>query len=310
MNNNIKKGRTNLATSINLVRKELSNSILLGRTKNNKEIRLTTLKESPNTLNEIARLREITFREVGEGTGSTLDLDKFDEYYKHLILWDQETFEIIGSYRIGDGSTILNKFGYNGFYTSTLFNFSQELIEDYFPHSIELGRSFIQPKFWNTDALDLLWHGIGAYTANHPNIGFLFGAVSISSHYSEMARRAIVYYFNKWFGSQLNLATSKNKYIIPENTIEEFSICFRGDGHKKDYFTLKKLLKSQGYTVPILFKQYTELCDEGGVQFLDFGIDELFENCVDGLILVDISKAKPEKKERYYKSYSSNNSEQ
>ncbi|MGD8777857.1 MAG: lysophospholipid acyltransferase family protein [Ignavibacteria bacterium] len=282
-----------------LIKKELNNSKVLGITSDDKMILLTTKEVSPNVITEVARLREITFRKVGEGTGKKLDIDKFDDIYKHIIVWDEKELEIVGSYRLGIGKEILEKTGVNGFYTSTLFDFSDEFVENYIADSIELGRSFVQKKYWNTNALHYLWQGIGAFLAHNNFVKYMFGGVSISDSYPLGAKRALVYYFNKWFGSRKTLAKSKNKFEIPNNSINEYAGKFTGENQRQDYFILKNLMKPYGFTVPILYKHYSELCEDNGVSFIDFGIDNSFEQCIDGLILVDIDKIKQEKKDRY-----------
>ncbi len=282
-----------------LIKKELNNSEMLGLTRDDKKIIITDANNSPNVLNEIARLREITFRKVGEGTGRKLDLDNFDKYYKHLVVWDESELEIVGSYRIGVGSEIYSERNSDGFYTSTLFRFLNNFDADYLPASIELGRSFVQKKYWNTNALFYLWQGIGAYIAHNPETKFMFGGVSISNNYPESAKRMIVYYFLKWFGSEQYLAEAKNKYRLSDAVISKYDEIFIGANYKEDYRTLKNMLKPSGYSVPILYKHYSELCDDNGVRFLDFGVDPDFENCIDGLILVDINKIRDDKRERY-----------
>ena len=282
-----------------LIKNELNNSQILGITKDDKQIILTSRGDSPHVLNEVARLREITFRKVGEGTGKKYDLDNYDNYYKHLIVWDDKELEIVGSYRIGLGNELISKFGIEGFYTSTLFNFSENFTKKYLPESIELGRSFVQKKYWNTNALHYLWQGIGAFLAHNEEIKFMFGGVSISNNYPESTKRMLVYFFNKWFGSEEILAESKNKFMIPEKSTEVYSEQFCSEEYKHDYKMLKNMMKPYGFSIPVLYKHYSELCEDGGVKFLDFGVDKDFENCIDGLILVDIKKIKEEKRERY-----------
>ncbi len=279
--------------------KEIQNAQTLGITKDKKRIILTDNDNSPNVLKEIARLREITFRSVGEGSGKKLDIDKFDKYYKHIVVWDDEQLEIIGSYRIGIGAEILEQFGEKGFYTSTLFKFSQNFTEEYLNKSIELGRSFVQKKFWNSNALNYLWMGIGSFLAKHDNVKYMFGPVSISNSYPEEAKKMLVYFYNKWFGSVNNLVESKNRFKVPEKDLADYQNTFNADEYKKDFLILKKLIRPFGFTVPVLYKHYTELCDNDGVKFLDFGVDTDFENCIDGLIFVEVDKVKPEKQDRY-----------
>jgi len=159
------------------IKRELNYAQLLGITKDKMRIYLTSKDESPQSIYEIARLRELTFRKVGEGTGKKFDLDRYDSYYSHLIVWDEKELDILGAYRIGQGDYIYNKYGKDGFYTSTLFDFSNNFSMNYLDNSIELGRSFIQKKYWNTNALYYLWQGIGAFLANNESVKFMFGGV-------------------------------------------------------------------------------------------------------------------------------------
>jgi hypothetical protein len=144
-----------------------------------------------------------------------------------------------------------------------------------------------------------LWQGIGAYLSEYPETKYLFGGVSISNNYPDKTKQLLVYYFNKWFGTEKIIVQSKFKFEIPENAISEFELIFTGKNYKEDYRTLKMLLKQFGFSIPTLYKHYSELCDDGGTKFLDFGTDTDFENCIDGFILVEIDKIKSEKKERY-----------
>jgi putative hemolysin len=289
-----------------ILKRELNNANHLGTTKEGMKLFLTTKSESPQALMEIARLRELTFRKVGEGTGCKLDLDKFDNYYSHLIVWDEHELEIVGSYRIAKGEEIISQRGRHGFYTSTLFNFSDEFISNYLNSSIELGRSFVQKKYWNTNALNYLWQGIGAFLAKNESVKYLFGGVSISNSYPEIAKELIIFFFFKWYADQFSLAQSKRRFVINAAKRDEFSKMFYGTTPKEDYRILKNMLKPYGFAVPVLYKHYSELCDENGVKFLDFGIDPDFENCVDGLILVHVDLIKEEKKQKYIKPQSIN----
>ena len=151
----------------------------------------------PHLLQEIGRLRELTFREVGEGSGNAIDLEPFDAYYLHLFLWNERESEIVGAYRMGLTDMILPQFGPKGLYTSTLFKFKPEFVHRLDP-AIELGRSFIRSKYQKQyNALSLLWKGIGAYVARHPRYKTLFGPVSISKEYDSISKNLIVKYLRK-----------------------------------------------------------------------------------------------------------------
>ncbi|MCB0731555.1 MAG: lysophospholipid acyltransferase family protein, partial [Ignavibacteriae bacterium] len=289
------------------IKRDLAHSELLGETSDNKKIYLCEYVNAKNVINEIARLREITFRKVGEGTGKKYDTDIFDRYYKHIIIWDEDDLEIIGAYRLGLGSEIVKDNGVKGFYTSTLFDMSDEFISNYLASSLELGRSFIQKKYWRTNALHLLWQGIGAFLYKHPEITHMFGPVSISKHYTQSALEPIVFYYKKWFGNCISDVKAKNELRLSERSNINLSNEFVGLTYKEDYRILKNILKPLGYSVPTLYKQYTDLCEPDGVKFLCFGVDESFDMCIDGFIFIQVSKIAKEKRERYIEIHQGKN---
>jgi len=282
-----------------LLKEELAKAQLLAITSDNKKIFLVDFKTGTNLMREIGRLREVTFRKVGEGTGLKFDIDEYDRYYKHVVIWDESELEIIGSYRLGDATDIMPTHGPAGFYNASLFNFSDDFLP-YLEKSLELGRSFIQQKYWRSNALDLLWQGIGAFLKTKPQLRYLFGAVSISDNYSELAKTLLIYFYKHYFGDPENLAQSKNRFLLTRQQEEEAMQVISGNDQEQDFRNLKFTLKALGFSVPILFRRYTELCDGDGVKFLDFGVDENFSNTVDGLVLVSLDKLKPSKQKRYF----------
>lgn len=284
------------------IKKELKDAELLGETKDGKKIYLYANTEESIILKEIGRLREVAFRKVGEGANERRDLDKYDKYYKHIVLWDENDLEIVGSYRIGECQDIINKHGVEGLYNTTLFDFSDKFIET-LPDSIELGRSFVQPKYWGTRALDYLWYGIGAYLNKNPQIKYMFGPVSLSASYSQMSKDIIFNFFDNYFGDSTELVVSKSPYNFKtdENLLKILDKELLKDNYKEDFKTIKKLLKNFDSSVPVLYKQYAELCDDGGIKFCAYNIDEDFESCIDSFIVVDISKIKKAQRERYIK---------
>ena len=173
---------------------ELRKSKLIGQTNDGKKIYLYDYTEDSIVLKELGRLREISFRKVGEGVNKKRDTDKYDIYYQHIILWDENELEIVGSYRIGNSNFIFKEIGVKGFYSNTLFKYEEEF-SPYLRNSIELGRSFVQPKYWGTKALDYLWFGIGAYLKNNPNIEYMFGPVSLSASFPTIAKDMIIFYY-------------------------------------------------------------------------------------------------------------------
>lgn len=281
-----------------IIAKELADSTLLGTTKDGKQIYSIVYANAKNTVKEIARLREITFRKVGEGTGEKYDFDKYDRYYHHIVLWDSKDLEIIGSYRIGVCRDIINDIGSEGLYNSQEFRFSEDF-NNMLPYSLEMGRSFIQQKYWRTNALDNLWQGIGLFVRQFSDVRYMFGAVSISDSYSDSAKAIIAAYYRKWHGSSRELVQAKNQYTIGKNHEAELATLYNSGDIDADYRTMKSTLKEMGYTVPVMFKRYTEICEPGGIEFIDFNTDVNFSNCVDGFIVLDVEKIKMSYKIRY-----------
>ena len=282
------------------VKKALFQSRLLGETRDGKKIFLYQFQDDCPVMQEIARLRELTFRTVEEGTGLALDLDKFDVYYSHIVLWDDNALEIVGAYRVGEGPKIMSSCGIEGFYSNTLFDLHSDFAA-LLPYSIELGRSFVQPRYWGQHSLDYLWYGIGAYLREQPDIKYLFGPVSISNAYPQLAKELIIGFYKQQFGSDLPHAQAKTPFVISEQSQQ-----FAAQEFNSDYSTSFKILNSElrklGVKVPTLYKQYVELCVDKGCHFIDFNVDPDFNNCIDSLIMVEIDKIAPKKRLRYIES--------
>ncbi|MGB0733725.1 MAG: lysophospholipid acyltransferase family protein, partial [Pontibacterium sp.] len=172
-----------------ILKQELKASELLGETSDGKKIYLFDYQADSAVLNEIGRLREIAFRCVGEGTGKKKDIDRYDTDYRHLILWDDDELEIAGAYRLAEAFKLREQ-GVE-LYSETLFKYNEQM-DTYFEHGIELGRSFVQPKYWGRRSLDYLWYGIGAYLRKNPNVRYLFGPVSLSNTYPKAAKDMLV----------------------------------------------------------------------------------------------------------------------
>ena len=276
---------------------ELKKSKLIGQTSDGKKIYLYDYTEDSIVLKELGRLREISFRKVGEGVNKKRDTDKYDIYYQHIILYDKSELEIVGSYRIANSDLVYNRFGIKGFYSNSLFKFNDDFLP-YLQNSIELGRSFVQPKYWGTRALDYLWFGIGAYLKANPNIKYMFGPVSIPGTFPSIAKDLMVFYYNYYFNEPQRLIEAKDPYYYTNNLydIRDF---FELNDKKKDFRALKSSLANIGVSIPPLYKQYSELTNDDGVKFLDFSVDKDFNECVDGFILVEIEKIKEHIKQRY-----------
>ena len=237
--------------------------------KSNKEIYIVTYQDSPNTLREIGRLREIAFRAAGGGTGMALDLDEFDTEegaYKQLIVWNPEAEEIIGGYRYLMGTEAkMDKDGQPILATAHMFKFSETFINDYLPYTIELGRSFVTLEYQSTRAgakalfaLDNLWDGLGALTIIMPNVKYLFGKMTMYPSYNRRGRDMILYFLNKHF-------EDKERLIIPakplqlEMSAEELESIFSEEDFKEDYRILNREVRSLGLNIPPLVNAYMNL---------------------------------------------------
>lgn len=290
------------------IRKELQECELLGETADNKKIFLFYYQPNTAIMREIGRLRELTFRAVGEGTLSHRDIDAYDRNYMHLILWDEDELEIAGAYRFCDTNLALSIHGIDGIYTSSLFSFNQDM-SNYFYRGLEVGRSFVQPKYWGKRSLDYLWFGIGALLKKNPQYRYLFGPVSISDQYSTEAKNLLVCFYRHYFGCEHKPAAALNPFVVSEEVEQQISSLFNGNDCKQDFQTLKSKLAELGYKVPTLYKQYTEICEPGGIIFSDFNVDPNFSDCVDGFIIVDTEQTKTSKRKRYMGNAVSDNRE-
>jgi len=282
-----------------LVEKELKESELLGSTFDDKRIYLVDYSKAQNVMKEISRLRELTFRKVGEGTGKICDIDIYDFFYKHIILWDDEHLDIVGSYRLGIGSEIIHKFDKRGLYNSSLFSLN-EGTDTFLSQSIEVGRSFIQQKYWNSNALDLIWQGMVAFIIRNPEIRYAWGAVSISDSYSGFAKALIISYYKKWYGGNTEWATPIYEYDISDNIMKEVEAILTADNYIDDLKNLKEALRIMNLSVPILLRRYTELCEYGGATIINWCVNVNFNNSVDGLIVLDLTMMKEDAKKRLY----------
>ncbi|MBE8167850.1 MAG: GNAT family N-acetyltransferase, partial [Shewanella sp.] len=176
-----------------------------------------------------------------------------------------------------------------------------------FEQGLELGRSFVQPKYWGKRSLEYLWYGIGAFLTKHPQYRYLFGPVTISGQLPMQAKELLVHFYQTQFAPREQLATSHSPFIISNsrrlelNTIYDRTDSSKTPTYSDNFKILKRLLAELGVAVPTLFKQYSELCEPDGVKFLDFGIDAEFSDCLDGVVLVVLHKLLPKKRAKYLK---------
>ena len=240
----------------------------------------------PHALQEIGRLRELSFRAEGEGTGRPLDVDHYDELYQHLLLWHPPSQQLVGAYRLGDTTELLAKYGTRGLYTHSLFAFGPELFEPLGP-SLEMGRSFVRPEWQgSTRALRLLWAGIAVLLEQRPHISCLFGPVSVSPRFSEFGRLLIMSTL------QLHHTDPQLQRLIsarnaPVNGSQDLHKAARQASQAlADPVQLSKFLQhaEPGMPLPMLIKHYIEL--KG--RFAGFNVDAAFNGTLDGLVFVRV----------------------
>jgi putative hemolysin len=254
-------------------------------------------QEFPTVLQEVGRLRELTFRAAGEGTGKGSDLDHFDRYYTHLVLWSKLQREIVGGYRLGLTTEILPHFGVPGLYTSTLFRYHSKFFESIGP-AIELGRSFVRPEYQKQYVpLLVLWKAIGRYVGLNPRFAVLFGAVSISERYNRLSRELIFRFFQgKGTNDGLASLVAPRSPFRPRPILpaigDGFCRCIRDLDHLADPIAD---IENDGKGIPILIKHYSKL----GGRMLSFNLDRNFSNVLDGLVLVDLRRSDPSLLGRY-----------
>lgn len=257
-------------------------------------------RQLPWTLQELGRLRELTFRAAGEGTGHAVDVDLFDNYYTQLICWNPGTNEIVGGYRIGAVDQILARYGLRGLYTHTLFKFGRGLLRH--PAmadgmALELGRSFVRPEYQRSFApLLALWRGIAAYVCRHPQYRVLFGPVSISNDYLPASRLMLVEFLKRHC-----LDNELSRLIKPRTPVRRHHPL---TGLSKDFAQLPNLdtisallsqLEPDQKGVPVLLRQYLKL----GGKLLGFNLDTQFGDAIDGLIMVDLPKTELKTLQKY-----------
>jgi|LGOV01.1.fsa_nt_gb diguanylate cyclase (GGDEF)-like protein len=278
------------------IKEEIKKGQFLGFTNNDKKIVLVEAKESPFILGELGRIRELSYRAIGGSSGNARDNDIYDDYYKHLILWDDEDLEIIGAYRIGECKDIVEKKGQNALYSSNWCYFNEHF-DKCCNHSVELGRGFVQPKYWGSRAFDSLWQAVTVYLAHNTHIQYSYGVITINSGTPPKATAALAYFYMHHFACNTKMMTAKNPYVLSKEDREEFDNLFSKLSYKDGFIILKKYLKSLGTVVPTLFKQYVELYEQGAVRYFDFSVNERY-GVVDGFIIADNYRMKKSVQDR------------
>ncbi|MCA1740906.1 MAG: lysophospholipid acyltransferase family protein [Bacteroidales bacterium] len=240
----------------------------------------------PNLIREIGRLREITFRAVGEGTNRASDIDEYDFYYHHLIIWDDQAGALVGAYRIGKGKEILSQYGIKGFYINSLFRFRKSFAP-VLGESLELGRSFIVQEYQRKAmSLFLLWKGLLTVLLNHAEYRYLIGPVSISNDFSPLSKSLIVEFVrNNHFDPEMaRFVRPRKEFVMKVDKRVDSSIII--DSAERDISKVEKVVGDvdNGYRIPVLLKKYLEL----NARIIGFNVDPDFNNCLDGLIMVDV----------------------
>lgn len=253
----------------------------------NYEVFFTEAANIPNILHEIGRLREVTFREIGEGTNNSIDLDKYDEYYHHMFLWDDDTQQIAGAYRMGLGSEIFPKYGVNGFYLQELFRFEPELY-DMMNKSIEMGRAFITKEYQQKPMpLFLLWKGIVHTTLRHPEHRFLIGGVSISNQFTDFSKSLMIefmksHYYDPYIAQYV---TPKKEYRVKLKDADKDFIFDEAEADLVKFDKIIDEIEPGTLRLPVLIKKYIKQ----NARVVAFNVDPLFNNAIDGLMYIRIA---------------------
>ena len=301
---------------LSILKSELNETTFLRSTNNgSNHIYDVNIYNSPNTLKEIGRLRELTFREAGGGTGLDCDLDELDtceKCYNQLVVWNPEDQEIVGGYRyIRCGDAAINANGEYNLATTELFHFSDKFKKDFLPYTIELGRSFVQPKYQPRPenrkglfSLDNLWDGLGALVIENPDINYFFGKVTMYRHFNLLARDYILSFMHHYFSDPDQLVTPIHPLpIISDVTefINELKTLDYKEGHK----LLNARVRALGENIPPLFNSYMNLSPT--MRTFGTSLNEHFGDVEETGILVTLKDMYESKVGRHINTYTKGN---
>lgn len=294
------------------VKAELNESTFLRYTnKGQNEVHVLTAKEAPNVMHEIGRLREEAFRAAGGGTGKALDIDQYDvsEFpYSQLIVWNPEEEEIMAGYRLLDCRELYAQGkGLGLLATSHLFEFSEKFQKDYFANTLELGRSFVQPKYQKgvlakkgLFALDNLWDGLGGVIARNEGIDFLLGKVTMYPSFNLEARNAILAFLHVFFPDRNELATAIHPLITPTE-LKEWIDMYVGKSYKEAYVILNTYVRAREHNIPPLINSYMNLSST--MQTFGTSVNDEFGDVEETGILVTVSDIHESKQDRYFRTF-------
>ena len=295
------------AVETSLLLNELEGHLLRPSNKADNLIYDVTAHECPNVMREIARLREISYRDGGGATGNEMDIDEMDTMakpYHQLIVWDPEHQQIIGGYRYLICSEAEIRDGQPFITSAHLFHYSERFIKDYLPYTIEFGRAFVQPMYQKRDmgvkalfALDNIWDGIGAVLYNHPEVRWMIGKVTIYPDYNVAARELIYAYLRQYHLGEEGLFEPYHPFISAP--LE--STPFAGDDKQENYHILQRAVREQGTVIPPMFSAYLNLTND--LLFFGNAINDELANVYETGIMVDVKTVYPEKLDRYMTPY-------
>ncbi|MBQ6287340.1 MAG: GNAT family N-acetyltransferase [Bacteroidales bacterium] len=300
---------------VGLIVAELTPEKKLGDTnKGGNELYDVTWHDSPNTVREIGRLREVSYREAGASSGKSIDIDEFDTMenpYHQIIVWDPEAKAIIGGYRYILGTNVtLKEDGQPNITSSHLYRFSDSFIKDYLPHVMELGRSFVAPDYQSSKAgakslftMDNLWDGIATVILNYPNTWYFLGKMTIYPSFDSTARSLIIHFLKKHFDDPQMLVRPKNEIPVSDNP-KLMDLVLSEPDLKKDYRLLKDAVRKLGTNIPPLVNSYINISST--MKMLGSCINDELGDAIETGILICFDEMYADKRDRHMEAFISN----
>lgn len=300
---------------VSLIEQELTPERLLRHTnKADNDIYVVTAHNAPNTMREIGRLREISFRSSGGGTGKACDIDEFDTMpvpCQQLLVWNPNKREIIGAYRFIGGWDVEVTDGVPRIATGHMFSFSDKFLKDILPFTLELGRSFVRPEYQSTRegvralfALDNLWDGLGALTVIYPRIKYMFGKMTMYPSYNRECRDMLLCFLNLYFKDHDRLVVPIDPLPDTRNDDPELTRYFVGNDFREDHKRLNTFIRQHGINIPPLVNAYMGLSPK--MRMLGTAINREFGDVEETGVLINIDEITDEKKRRHIDTYLEN----